>query len=447
MAEKRKSVFITIIAAAAAAAVLAAALGGRSGIRGGSQDAAYVEPVANMAGGASSGTLNRYSGIVESQETWDINLSQDQSVKEILVSVGDTVQEGTPLFSYNTDDMKLQLSQAKLELEEMGNEVKNYNSQIKALKAEKAAAPKEEQFNYTVQIQSLETSIRQSEYNQQSKQMEIDKLKNALDQATVTSKINGVVKSIHENKSTEENGETKPFMSILTAGDYRVKGLINETNAWMISEGQPVILRSRIDENQTWTGTIQKIDTENAEKGNSTSSYAGDSESGSQSSRYPFYVSLDSSEGLMMGQHLYIELDEGQTEKKEGIWIYSGYLVYDDVSGAGSGADAESLSAEPESSEKGSAWVWADDGKGRLRKCPVELGEYDAGMDLYQLVSGLEDDALSAWPVEGFSEGMKTTTEIADSMSETEGEEVPASEGGMDDAASGDENQIQEDAE
>ena len=32
-------------------------------------------------------------------------------------------------------------------------------------------------------------------------------------------------------------------------------------------------------------------------------------------------------------------------------------------------------------------------------------------------------------------------------MSETEGEEVPASEGGMDDAASGDENQIQEDAE
>ena len=116
----------------------------------------------------------------------------------------------------------------------------------------------------------------------------------------------------------------------------------------MISEGQPVILRSRIDENQTWTGTIQKIDTENAEKGNSTSSYAGDSESGSQSSRsIPFYVSLDSSEGLMMGQHLYIELDEGQTEKKEGIWIYSGYLVYDDVSGAGSGADAESLSAEP----------------------------------------------------------------------------------------------------
>ena len=120
--------------------------------------------------------------------------------------------------------------------------------------------------------------------------------------------------------------------------------------------------------------TIQKIDTENAEKGNSTSSYAGDSESGSQSSRYPFYVSLDSSEGLMMGQHLYIELDEGQTEKKEGIWIYSGYLVYDDVSGAGSGADAESLSAEPESSEKGSAWGVGRRWKREIEKMPGRTG-------------------------------------------------------------------------
>ena len=48
-----------------------------------------------MTGGASSGVQNRYSGIVESQEVWEISLSQDQQVKEILVSEGDTVQEGT----------------------------------------------------------------------------------------------------------------------------------------------------------------------------------------------------------------------------------------------------------------------------------------------------------------------------------------------------------------
>ena len=47
------------------------------------------------------------------------------------------------MFTYQTEDLKLQLSQAKLEMEEMGNEIGNYNSQIKSLKSEKASAPKE----------------------------------------------------------------------------------------------------------------------------------------------------------------------------------------------------------------------------------------------------------------------------------------------------------------
>lgn len=405
MAAKRKRILIVVFAAAAA--TVAAVLGGRMLSGRTQKEAVYVEPVANMAGGSSAGTLNRYSGIVESQETWDITLGQDQSVKEILVSVGDTVQEGTPLFSYNTDDIKLQLAQAKLEMEEMGNEIKNYNSQIKSLKAEKAAASKEEQFNYTVQIQNMETSIRQSEYQRQSKQMEIERLENSLGQATVTSKINGVVKAINENQTAGENGETQPFMSILTAGDYRVKGQINEMNVWMISEGQSVILHSRIDENQTWKGTIQKIDTENAEKG-TDASYSGGTDDSSQSSRYPFYVSLDSAEGLILGQHLYIEPDEGQTEKKEGIWIYSGYLLTED---AGTDGEETEFSAGEEPSREGDSWVWKDDGKGKLEKCRVELGEYDAELDLYQVVSGLEETDLIAWPMETFREGMKTTTE------------------------------------
>ena len=429
MEAKRKKVFITVLAAAAAAAVFAAALGVRLHAGSRSQAPAYVEPVSGMTGGASSGVQNRYSGIVESQEVWEISLSQDQQVKEILVSEGDTVQEGTPLFTYQTEDLKLQLSQAKLEMEEMGNEIGNYNSQIKSLKSEKASAPKEEQFQYTVQIQNLETSIRQSEYNRQSKQIEIDRLQKSLDQATVTSRISGVVKSVKENQtSAEEGGEQQPFLTILAAGDFRVKGMVNETNVWQLSEGQPVLLRSRIDENQIWRGTVQKIDTENAQKGNDASAYSGDPDGETRSSRYPFYVALESGDGLMLGQHLYIEPDEGQTETKEGVWIYSGYLNFDDGAAktdTGSPDEEESLSAEPETPAGETAWVWADDGKGRLKKCQVELGEYDAELDLYQIVSGLKLTDWIAWPEEGLKEGMKTTTEIADSMDGAGGEELP----------------------
>ena len=71
-----------------------------------------------------------------------------------------------------------------------------------------------------------------------------------------------------------------------------------------------------------------------------------------QSSSYPFYVTLDSADGLMLGQHVYIEPDFGQQEVKEGIWLYGSYLVF----------------------EEETPYVWAADADGRLKKCQVETG-------------------------------------------------------------------------
>lgn len=184
-------------------------------------------------------------------------------------------------------------------------------------------------------------------------------------------------------------------MSILTVGDYRVKGTVNETNVYSLSEGQSVILRSRVDETKTWTGTIEKIDTENKQANNNNMSYDG-SNSDNQSSKYPFYVKLDSADGLMLGQHLYVELDEGQMDEKEGIWLYSGYIVQDEDT----------------------PYVWADNGNGKLEKRTVELGKYDEGMDLYEITSGLELTDYIAWPVSGFRIGLKTTTNVDEGMVE-----------------------------
>lgn len=400
MSRKKKIILIVVVVAAAAviaAVVLTRNLG--SGKSGGSS--AYVESVAELTGGGNSGLQNRYSGVVESQETWDVNLNTEQTVKEVFVEEGSEVEEGTPLFEYDTNDMNLQLSQAKLELEEIANEISGYNSQIKTLTAEKATVSKDEQFNYTVQIQSLQTSIKQAEYNQESKKLEIQKIEESMTQSVVTSKIAGVVKSVNEAGSTDEYGNAQPFISILTTGDYRVKGMVNETNVWMLTEGQPVILRSRVDEETTWTGTIDAIDTENQEAGNNNMMSSGDSDSGMQSSKYPFYIKLDSSDGLMLGQHLYIELDEGQNEAKEGIWLYSGYIVQDEDT----------------------PYIWADNGNGKLEKRTVELGEYDEEMDMYEILSGITQEDYIAWPQEGLSEGMNTTTNAEESMLMEEGSE------------------------
>ena len=78
----------------------------------------------------------------------------------------------------------------------------------------------------------------------------------------------------------------------------------------MLSEGQTVTIHSRVDD-QVWTGTISKIDTENkAQENNANSYYYGDMGSGSeQTTKYYFYVALDDATGLLLGQHVYLEPD------------------------------------------------------------------------------------------------------------------------------------------
>ena len=51
----------------------------------------------------------------------------------------------------------------------------------------------------------------------------------------------------------------------------------------------------------------------------------------SQSSNYAFYVKPESFDGLMLGQHVLIEIDNGQDTSinKTGIWLYSDFICKD----------------------------------------------------------------------------------------------------------------------
>lgn len=387
MSKKKAGVIIGVVVVL----VAAACVGGYflknklSSGGGSSEDKVYVESVADMMK-QYTGISNRYNGVVESQDTYEVKVDSEKTVKEINVEVGDEVKKGDVLLTYDTSDLSTQIKQAKLELEGMQDEIDNYNSQIASLSADRDKAADADKFEYTTQIQTLQNNIQQSKYNMESKQLEIEKYQKQIEDSSVESKVDGVVKTINE-KQVDSNGNTVPFMTVLETGDYRIKGSVDEQNVWTLSEGQTVIIRSRVDDT-TWSGSISKIDTENPESGNNNSMYASStSDSSSQSaSKYPFYVQLDSADGLILGQHVYVELDEGQDEPKEGIWLYSSYLVMDD----------------------GDPYVWADNGKGKLEKRVVELGEYDENLDEYQIVSGLTEDDYIAYPMPGLYEGVTT---------------------------------------
>lgn len=391
MSKKKVGIIIGVVVLVAAATVGGLYFSGKIGNKaGGSEDKVFVQTVSTVIS-QYGGDNNRYSGVVEPQGSWDVNKDGDRTVKEVFVKEGDEVKEGDQLFSYDTEELALQLEQQKLELENIANEIAGYNTQIAELQAEKAAAPADQQFEYTTQIQTAQASIKQSEYNRKSKQAEIDKTQKSIDNSVVTSKIAGVVKSINES-GTDDNGNSAAYMTILATGEYQVKGMVNETNMSMINAGQPVIIRSRVDETLTWKGTISKIDTENTVTSNSDSYSDSSSDDTTTTTKYPFYVALDSMDGLILGQHVYIELDMGQGEKKDGIWLTSSYIIQKD----------------------GDPYVWVANDREKLEKRTVELGEYDENLDEYEIKSGLTEEDYIAWPIDGMEEGMKTVTNAED---------------------------------
>ena len=182
------------------------------------------------------------------------------------------------------------------------------------------------------------------------KQAKIEDNNKKIKNSTVNSTVAGTITKIADDTNPYTSDGT--FITILASKEMRVKGQINEQNVWAINVDEPVTLRSRVDESKTWSGTITKIDTESKQEKNENS-YGGGDSSDSTSTKYPFYITLDSSEGLMMGQHLYIEI--GQTDAPEmdfsnGTYLYDYYLAYD---------------------EDGNPFVWVDK-KGKLAKQPVD---------------------------------------------------------------------------
>jgi HlyD family secretion protein len=373
------------------------------------ENAVFVESVAAITGmGSSNGMMNRFSGVVESQETWSIEQNQEYSVAEVYVKVGDTVEEGTPLFIYDVEQFNEKLEQSKIDLERLNAELSSMNTTIAELEKEKAEADASLKASYTIQIQQQELEKKQKEYDIKSKQSEIDKLNDNIANATVTSKIAGVVQTINNGNGgqTYYGEDDNSFIKIMKTGDFRVKGTINESNIGEITEGTAMIVHSRVDPEKTWTGTVTVIDREN---GKSSQTYYG-SDTSAQSTNYPFYVDLDSSEDLMLGQHVYMEINAGQLDesKKNGIWIDEYYVDQTD----------------PEKPV-----IWAAE-NGKLKKRAVTLGEHDEELYKVQVLEGLTVEDYIAFPDETMKEGTPTIT-MEEMAAASEGEDGMAVSGGM----------------
>ncbi len=335
------------------------------------ENAASVQSVSMLLGLDLSG-VNAYTGIVESKNVLKVARDSNKTLQKRFVEVGDYVNEGDVLFSYDVDALQLSVDAAQLEIDQLQNSITNYQSQITQLEKDKKAASSSEQLSYTLQIQTIQKDQEEAEYNLKVKQAELEKLRASLEDTEVTAELSGVVQAIDEEDPTA-------YITVQDTDTYRIKGTANELNVQELYVGEDVVIRSRINED-VWYGVVSEIETGSTAEEDTESYYYGDT--GESASKYNFYVELDDSQDMLMGQHVYIEPNLGGDG--DGLWLPSYYIAYE---------------------EDGSAYAWGANANDKLAKLPLDLGEYDTDTDTYEVLSGLTVDDYIAFPEEGLSEG------------------------------------------
>lgn len=393
---------------------------------GESNGEASVQSVSMICGLGTAGLTDRFAGVVSAMGETNIKKDDSLTIGEIKVKVGDAVKVGDVLFTYDMSQLEISLEEAQLALEDLKATLADKEEEKKQAEAALNEIADDIERNKTLgQIRQLNLDIRNTNRSITDKGREIEKIQNNMKNGSVKAEVEGEVKSVNPNGGTDDRGNALPLISIVQTGGFRVKGYVNESNASVLSAGAKVVIRARTG-NQTWGGTIASIDWNNPAKSSGSNNYDGGSSDTGTSSKYPFYVELDSSDGLLLGQHVYIEPDLGQSDSPTGIQLPAGFI---------NDADA-------------SPWVWAQGSNGKLEKRSVTLGEYNGELDTYAVTDGLTASDYIAYPDDTLKAGMScvtydestfepdnSATTPGDGMDGTDG--MPGGTDGMDDMPGG----------
>ncbi len=350
----------------------------------------FVQKVSDLSAMGGIAPTDRFSGIVVSESVTEIKKDSDKVIDQVYVKQGDDVKEGQQLFSYDTEQLQLTLDKQRLEAEQLQSSIESYTEQIAQLEKDRDRAwSSSDKLKYTLQIQTNQIDLKESELKLKTKQSEVQKSEHLLANAVVTSPVDGRITSLGDDQ-TDENGNPKPYITIQQTGTLRVKGTLNEMQRGAVQEGNRIRIESRVDPSAVWTGTVTLVDYENPNQSSGNRYMSSSSYDMSNSSKYPFYVELDSSDGMLLGEHVYLSVEqEESSETLEGLTLGSAFVCFD---------------------EEDNSYVWADNGQGRLEKRTVELGDYDGMMDVYQILSGLSETDYVAYPDEATCiEGAPTT--------------------------------------
>ncbi|WP_439741276.1 efflux RND transporter periplasmic adaptor subunit [Bacillus pseudomycoides] len=289
-------------------------------------------------------------------------------VKDIAVKEGQEVEKGTKLFSYNNEEINLQIKQAELEqkmatmrYDQGKKKIDSLKKEIK--KAKDSGAGKEVTDPLEEQVSELEMGQKTTELEKEKGQLQSQQLKKKQDELTIYSNFAGVVQKLDKDAAQSSTqamgGQGKSFLQIASKDPFQIQGTLTELQKSQIQKDQTFTATAKANNKKKWTGKITEISEfpTSAEMAQA----AGAGEETQNMSQYTYKASLDGQEGLSPGYHVSLQVN---LENKNMIAVPSKSIL----------------------EKAGNLFVYVED-KGKLRKQNVKKGSTDG--DWTEILEGV----------------------------------------------------------
>lgn len=301
---------------------------------------------------------------------------------EILVSVGDKVEEGQALVKYSSADAQAAydaadraVAKADRHIEELNKARENASAAPTSPQVPTEAGLPEQAQAATSSVSSIDSQISDAKDNRADAVAQLNKAQAQLDAATVLSTLEGTVVEVNRNVSKSPTGNSQVVVHVVSNENLQVKGELSEYNLANLSVGQEVTFTSKVYQDKSWTGKISYISDYPKNNGEAANAALG----GNTGSKYPYTVDVTSDIGeLKQGFSVSVEVKN----KSKAILVPLTSVV----------------------TENDKNYVWVVDDQKKAKKVEVTLGNADA--DNQEITSGVTDGAkVISNPTSSLEEG------------------------------------------
>lgn len=231
------------------------------------------------------------------------------------------------------------------------------------------------------QIKDKEKEIRDYQLDIKETNLEIKDIQKKLNNQTIKSTLNGVVKTVGDPE--KESNDGKPLIQVVSSEGLYVQGTVSESKMNKLKVGATLSGYS-YDNGVSFTAEVREI-----------SPYPSDNgQDGANASSYPFTAYIADASGLSNNSWAELTLlDEGDGQG-QGIYLEKPFVR----------------------TENGQYYIMKDDGTGHLTKQIVQVGGIQYGSS-YQITGGLSMDDKITFPYgKDVREGAKTEEGTLDDL-------------------------------